>query len=83
MHGLNACLRQQFAASEEFHVCGVFPAMVDTPGLGHVANMSGKRIDPGPFLYKPEDVAEIIVRVSRHTRCEVAVGWPALAGQVA
>ena len=83
LRGFNASLRQQFAASEDIHVCGVFPAMVDTPGLEHVANVSGKRIDPGPFLYKPEDVAEIIVRVSRHPRGEVAVGWPARAGQVA
>ncbi len=83
LRGFNASLRQQFATSEDIHVCGVFPAMVDTPGLDHVANVSGKRIDPGPFLYKPEDVAEIIVGVARNPRGEVAVGWPARAGQVA
>ena len=83
LRGFNASLRQQFAAGEDIHVCGVFPAMVDTPGLEHVANVSGKQIDPGPFLYRPEDVAEIIVGVSRHPRGEVAVGWPARAGQIA
>jgi hypothetical protein len=45
--------------------------------------MSGKRIDPGPLLYAPEDVAETFVALVRHPRDEVAVGWPARAAQVA
>jgi len=32
-------------------------AMVDTPGFAHGANVSGRHLDPGPFLYQPEDVA--------------------------
>ncbi|RYB02691.1 SDR family NAD(P)-dependent oxidoreductase [Lichenibacterium ramalinae] len=83
LRGFNASLRQQFEAHEDIHVCGVFPAMVDTPGLLHVANVSGKRIDPGPLLYTPEDVAAAILRLARHPRGEVAVGWPARAGQMA
>ena len=83
LRGFNASLRQQFRATEDIHVCGVFPAMVDTPGLEHVANVSGKHIDPGPFLYTAEDVAQAIVGLARRPRGEVAVGWPARAGQVA
>ena len=83
LRGFNASLRQQFAAREDIHVCGVFPAMVDTPGLLHVANASGRHIDPGPFLYTPDDVAGAIVGLARRPRAEVAVGWPARAGQVA
>jgi hypothetical protein len=56
---------------------------VDTPGLVHGANMSGRRLDPGPLLYQPEDVAETFVNLVRHPRDEVAVGWPARAGQFA
>ncbi len=83
LRGFNASLRQQFAAREDIHVCGVFPAMVDTPGLEHVANVSGRHIDPGPFLYTAGDVASAIVGLARHPRAEVAVGWPARAGQAA
>ncbi|RYC29037.1 SDR family NAD(P)-dependent oxidoreductase [Lichenibacterium minor] len=83
LRGFNASLRQQFEAREDIHVCGVFPAMVDTPGLEHLANASGKRIDPGPFLYTAGDVASAILGVARHPRGEVAVGWPARAGQAA
>ena len=83
LRGFNASLRQQLVAGEDIHICGVFPAMVDTPGLEHVANVSGKIMDPGPFLYTPEDVAEVMVRAARHPQAELAVGWPARAGQVA
>lgn len=83
LRGFNASLRQQLAAGEDIHVCGVFPAMVDTPGLGHIANVSGKTIDPGPFLYTPDDVAAAMLRVARHPQAEVAVGWPARASQIA
>jgi hypothetical protein len=45
--------------------------------------MSGKRINPGPMLYAPEDVAETFVALVRHPTDEVAVGWPARAAQIA
>ncbi len=83
LRGFTASLRQELEAHEDIHVCGVFPAMVDTPGFVHGANMSGRTLDPGPLLYRAEDVALAMVRVALHPRGEVSVGWPARAGQVA
>jgi NAD(P)-dependent dehydrogenase (short-subunit alcohol dehydrogenase family) len=83
LRGFTASLRQELAADEDIHICGVFPAMVDTPGFVHGANMSGRTLDPGPLLYRPDEVAATIVQLSRHPRGEVAVGWPARAAQVA
>ena len=83
LRGFTASLRQELADFPGIHVCGVFPAIVDTPGLAHGANMSGKRIDPGPLIYAPEDVAETFVALARSPRDEVAVGWPARAAQIA
>ncbi|MFB6452772.1 SDR family oxidoreductase [Bradyrhizobium tunisiense] len=83
LRGFTASLRQELRAHPGIHVCGVFPAMVDTPGFVHGANMSGRTLDPGPLLYQSEDVAETFVRLVRAPRDEVAVGWPARAGQVA
>jgi NAD(P)-dependent dehydrogenase (short-subunit alcohol dehydrogenase family) len=77
LRGLAASLRQELAEHPDIHVCGVFPAMIDTPGIQHGANLSGRNIDPGPYLYAPERVAEAILRVVRHPRAEVAVGFPA------
>lgn len=81
LRGFTASLRQELAGLRNIHVCSVFPAMVDTPGFVHGANVSGHAISPGPFLYYAEDVAETFVRLTRHPRNEVAVGWPARAAQ--
>jgi short-subunit dehydrogenase len=83
LRGFTASLRQELAEFKDIHVCGVFPSMVDTPGFVHGANMSGRQLNPGPFLYQPEDVAETFVQLVSHPRDEVAVGWPARAGQLA
>ena len=83
LRGFTASLRQELRTHPDIHVCGVFPAIVDTPGFVHGANTSGRRLDPGPLLYQSEDVAETFVRLVRAPRDEVAVGWPARAGQLA
>src|SRR5215213_599424 len=83
LRGFAASLRQELGDYPDIHVCGVFPAIIDTPGLVHGANVSGKRIDSGPLIYAPEDVAETFVRLVRRPRDEVAVGWPARAAQIA
>lgn len=82
LRGFSASLRQELADRPNIHVCGVFPAVIDTPGLEHGANHSGRRIDPGAFLYAPEDVAAAIVDLVRHPRAEVTVGWPAEAAKI-
>jgi short-subunit dehydrogenase len=82
LRGFTASLRQELADCRDIHICAVFPTMVDTPGFLHGANVSGRRLDPGPFLYQPEDVAAAFVRLVRHPRDEIAVGWPARAGQI-
>ncbi len=83
LRGFAASLRQELGDYRDIHVCGVFPAMIDTPGLEHGANVSGRQIDPGPMIYAPEDVAEAFVSLVRWPRDEIAVGWPARAAQVA
>ena len=83
LRGFTASLRQELGAHPKIHICGVFPSIVDTPGFVHGANMSGKRLDPGPLLYQSEDVARTFVNLVRTPRDEVAVGWPARAGEMA
>jgi NAD(P)-dependent dehydrogenase (short-subunit alcohol dehydrogenase family) len=82
LRGFTASLRQELSQHADIHVCAVFPAMLDTPGFAHGANVSGRRIDPGPLLYQSEDVAETFVKLVGRPRDEVAVGWPARAAKV-
>jgi short-subunit dehydrogenase len=83
LRGFTASLRQELVTFQDIHVCGVFPAMVDTPGFVHGANVSGRTLDPGPLLYQSEDVANTFLRLVRRPRDEVTVGWPARCGQFA
>lgn len=83
LRGFTASLRQEMSSQRRIHVCGVFPATVDTPGFAHGANTSGLSLDPGPLLYLPEEVAETFVKVVRRPRAETAVGWPATATKLA
>jgi len=83
LRGFTACLRQELKDQEDIHVCGVFPSIIDTPGFIHGANVSGRALSPKGVIYAPEDVAETIVGLVGRPRGEVAVGWPARAGQVA
>jgi short-subunit dehydrogenase len=83
LRGFSASLRQELGDHPGIHVCGVFPAIIDTPGFDHGANVSGRQIDLGPLIYAPEDVAEAFVSLVGRPRDEVAVGWPARAAQIA
>jgi short-subunit dehydrogenase len=82
LRGLTASLREEMSAWPDVHVCGVFPAMIDTPGFSHAANTSGANINPGPILYSPQDVAATMVDLALRPRGETAVGWPARGGQL-
>jgi short-subunit dehydrogenase len=83
LRGFTASLRRELRNWPDIHVCAVFPASIDTPGFEHGANQSDREIDPGSILYAPEDVAEAFVGLVEWPRDEVAVGWPARAGQIA
>lgn len=83
LRGFTAALRQELQAHENIEVCGVFPAMIDTPGVEHGANYTGKRLGLGPFVYTAEDVAQTFLSVARRPRAETAVGWPSTAARLA
>jgi len=83
LRGLAAALRTELSAYPHIHVCSVFPGLVDTPGLAHGANVSGRVLSPsGPFL-APETVGEVIVQLALHPRREVAVGAVAWVAKLA
>ena len=84
LRGFIASLRQELRGYPDIHVASVFPAIIDTPGFEHGANVSGRELDIGPLIYAPEEVADTFVSLARRPRGgEYAVGWPARAGQIA
>jgi short-subunit dehydrogenase len=82
LRGFTASLRQELADAPGISVCGVYPAVVDSPGLLHGANYSGRALSPGAPVYRPEDVAEAMIGLAFEPRDEAIVGWPSRAARL-
>lgn len=76
LRGFMASLRQELANERHIHVCSVFPAVIDTPGFEHGANVSDVELTPGAPIFPPEKVAATMVSVVLRPRAETSVGWP-------
>ena len=83
LRGLTESLRAELQDWPDIHVCDVFPALVDTPGLRHAANHSGHRIEAGGPVTSPFEVAEVIAALLRRPRASAPVGWAAHALRLA
>ncbi|WP_423148442.1 SDR family oxidoreductase [Rubrolithibacter danxiaensis] len=68
LRGFSEVLRSELAKSPFIYVCDLFPAFLDTPGIQHAANYTGKVIQPMPPVFDPERVAKAMVRLAEHPK---------------
>ncbi len=83
LHGLTESLRIDMKRYPGIHVCGIYPAVVDTPGLRHFANYTGRALNPSGPMQEPERIAAEMVRLAKHPRARLAVGLSASLGRLA
>lgn len=84
LRGWSAALRSELSDLPGVHVCDVCPTVVDTPGLRHGANFTGRKLAPPPAaLVDPDAVALAIVRLARRPRPTLWLGAGATAGRLA
>ena len=83
LRGFSEALRAELAGLPDVHVCEVYPTFVDTPGLFHGANYTGKRLRPPPPVLDPRTVAHALVALSRAPRDVTAIGSVAIPGRLA
>jgi short-subunit dehydrogenase len=79
-YGLKAfseALRGELSREPHIHICDVYPAFIDTPGLRHGANYVGRAVTAPPPVYDPRDVAGAIVRIAERPRPSTIVGGAA------
>lgn len=76
IRGLGEALQAELHSHPHIHVCNVYPAFLDTPGLYHAANFTGKVLKPSPPVYDPQRVARVMARLAKHPRRTVSVGAP-------
>lgn len=74
LRGLTDALRAELAFAPGIHICGVYPSFIDTPGVQHGANYTGRVLKPAPPVYAPRRVAEAMVALALRPRRSVTVG---------
>jgi hypothetical protein len=65
------------------HVCDLYPAFLDTPGIQHAANFTGKVLKPAPPVYDPQQVALAVVALVIKPQKSMTVGGVATFLKVA
>jgi short-subunit dehydrogenase len=83
LRGFSEALRGELTALPDVHVCDVYPTFVDTPGMVHGANYTGRTLKPPPPLVDPHTVAERIVALAHAPRATTLVGSVALPARLA
>ncbi len=81
LRGFGQSLRAELTDMPHIHVCDVYPSLVDTPGVTHGANYTGRKLKPLPPLLDPRTVAAKIVSLLRNPRPTVAIGSLARAAR--
>jgi short-subunit dehydrogenase len=74
IRGFSSALKAEVLDYPNIHVCDAYPAFLDSPGIQHAANYTGKAIKPAPPVYDPRRLAMAIVKLAAHPRAEVMVG---------
>jgi short-subunit dehydrogenase len=74
LRGFSEALKGELSEFPNIHVCDLYPGFLDTPGMQHAANYTGKELKPAPPVYSPQKVARAVVRVIQCPRKRVIVG---------
>ena len=82
LRGFSDSLRAELGGYPQIHICDVFPSFIDTPGVQHGANYTGRELKPAPPVYAPERVAGAMVKLARNPRASVTVGGVATLARV-
>ncbi|OLY93263.1 Short-chain dehydrogenase [Cnuella takakiae] len=75
LRGFSEALRGELHRYPEIHVCDMFPAFLDTPGMQHAANYTGRYLKPAPPVFDPQKVAEAAVALALRPRNSVNIGF--------
>lgn len=83
LRGFSEALRAELADQPDIHICDIYPAFVDTPGISHGANYIGRKMTAPPPLVDPRDVADAIVAVTQAPKATTTIGSVTGAARIA
>ena len=64
LRGFTEALRGELYSWPNIHICDLYPAFLDTPGIQHAANYTGCALKPAPPVFDPARVARDTVRLA-------------------
>lgn len=64
LRGFSEALKGELSAWPDIYVCDLFPPFLDTPGIQHAGNYTGKALKPAPPVINPRRVAQAMVKVA-------------------
>jgi short-subunit dehydrogenase len=74
LEGFTEALRGELRPYPYIHLCNLYPGFLDTPGMQHAANYTGKQLTPSPPLTDPGELAKAVVRLIKHPKHTTTVG---------
>jgi short-subunit dehydrogenase len=74
LRGFSESLRGELIKYENIHVCDLYPAFLDTPGMLHAANYTKVTLKPAPPVYDPQKVARGIVSLIQSPKNKTIIG---------
>lgn len=74
LRGFSEALKGELSAWTNIHVCDLFPAFLDTPGIQHAGNYTGVKLVPAPPVYDPKRVAKAMAELAQYPQSTRYVG---------
>ncbi|MBE7172001.1 MAG: SDR family oxidoreductase [Williamsia sp.] len=74
LRGFSEALRGELSKWPGIHICELYPAFLDTPGIQHAGNFTGSVLKPAPPVYDPRKVARAMVRLAQRPRRSTTIG---------
>jgi short-subunit dehydrogenase len=74
LRGFSEALKSELSGWPDIYICDLFPAFLDTPGIIHAANYTGKVLKPAPPVYDPQRVGQAMVQIAKHPQSNTYVG---------
>ena len=74
LRGFSEALRGELSKWPDIHICELYPAFLDTPGIQHAGNFTGTVLKPAPTVYDPQKVAKVMVSLAQRPRRSTTIG---------
>jgi short-subunit dehydrogenase len=74
LRGLSESLKGELSEYPHIHVCDLYPGFLDTPGIQHAANFTGRALKPAPPVLDTRRVARAVLSLVRNPVSSLTIG---------